>query len=64
MYYRNQALLSALGPKAEQEFDWIEAFLEGANAEIEALEFREALESYFDRMLSLMRSSSKLDDLR
>ncbi len=64
MYYRNQALLSALGPRSEQEFEWIEEFLEKAEPDLKAPKFREALEAYFDRMLSLMRSSSKLDDLR
>jgi hypothetical protein len=64
MYYRNQALLSALGPKSEQEFEWMEEFLERARSDLGAPRFREALETYFDRMLMLMRSSSKLDDLR
>ncbi len=64
MYYRNQALLSALGPRSEQEFEWMEEFLEKAQSDLGAPRFKEALEVYFDRMLSLMRSSSKLDDLR
>ncbi len=64
MYYRNQALLSALGSKSEQEFEWVEGFLEGAKSDSEKEKFKEALENYFDRIISLMRSSSKLDDLR
>jgi hypothetical protein len=64
MYYRNQALLSALGPVSEQEFEWMEGFLEGAKAEWDREKFREELENYFDRIISLMRASSKLDDLR
>jgi len=64
MFYRNSALLSALGQVSEQEFEWIEGFLEGAKAEWDKERFREALESYFDRMISLMRASSKLNDLR
>jgi len=64
MYYRNQSLLSALGPQSEKEFEWMESFLEGAKSDWDSPRFREALESYFDRILSLMRSSSKLDDLR
>lgn len=64
MYYRNQALLSALGPRSEQEFEWMEEFLEKARVDLETPRFKEALEAYFDRMLSLMRSSSRLDDLR
>jgi len=64
MYYRNQALLSALGPRSEQEFEWMEQFLEKAQPDAGAQRFKESLEAYFDRMLSLMRSSAKLDDLR
>jgi len=64
MYYRNQALISALGPKAEEEFEWMERFLEGAKAEWGKAKFRDELEGYFDRILSIMRASSKLDDLR
>ncbi|HKT22461.1 MAG TPA: DUF5781 family protein [Nitrososphaerales archaeon] len=64
MYYRNESFVTALGSKSEQDFEWIEGFLEQANAEWGEDKFREALESYFDRILSIMRSSSKLDDLR
>ena len=64
MHHRNQALLSALGPVSEQEFEWMEGFLEGARAEWDREKFRAELESYFDRIISLMRASSKLDDLR
>jgi len=64
MYFRSQALLSALGSVSEQEFDWMEGFLEGARAEWNREKFREELENYFDRIISLMRASSKLDDLR
>jgi hypothetical protein len=64
MYYRNESFVSALGPKSEQEFEWVESFLEKASPDWGAEKFREALEAYFDRILSLMRSSSKLDDLR
>ena len=64
MHHRNQALLSALGPVSEQEFEWMEGFLEGAKAEWDREKFRAELENYFDRIISLMRASSKLDDLR
>jgi hypothetical protein len=64
MYYRNQALLSALGPMSVEEFEWMEGFLEGAKADWEREKFRGELENYFDRIISLMRASSKLDDLR
>ncbi len=64
MYFRNKALLDALGPQAEQEFDWIEEFLENSKSEWSQEQFRESLEEYFDRVIGLMRSASKLDDLR
>ena len=64
MYYKNEAFVSALGGRAGQDFEWMEGFLEKADAEWGPDALREALESYFDRVLNLMRSSSKLDDLR
>jgi hypothetical protein len=64
MYYRNRSFLSSLGSLSEHEFAWIEGFLEGARSDWDKTRFRNALEEYFDRILSLMRSSSKLDDLR
>lgn len=64
MYYRNKAFLSALGDNAEKEFDWIERFLERARAEWNEKEFNEALEKYFDRLLSLMRVTTTMKDLR
>jgi len=64
MYYRNQAFLSALGTRSEEEFEWMETFLEKAKPDLETPLFQEALEAYFERMLSIMRSTSKLDDLR
>jgi len=64
MFYKNQALVSALGPQAQKEFQWMESFLEGARADWGREQFRGALEGYFDRLISNMRSSTKLDDLR
>ena len=64
MYYRNQALLSALGQVSEEEFGWMEGFLENAKADWDREKFREVLENYFDRIVSLMRASAKLNDLR
>lgn len=64
MYYKNQSLLSGLGPVSDTEFLWMETFLEGAKADWDRPRFREALESYFDRIISLTRLSSRLDDLR
>jgi hypothetical protein len=64
MYYRNQAFLSAVGPRSEQDFEWLESFLEKAESGGDKSRFKGDLEQYFDRILSLMRSSAKLDDLR
>lgn len=63
-YYRNRSLLDALGHQAEQEFVWLEEFLEKSKPGLSESDFRASLEAYFDRMISLMRASSKLDDLR
>jgi hypothetical protein len=64
VFYRNQGFLTALGQKSEQDFEWVEEFLEKASPEWEKEQFSEALGAYFDRVLSLMRSSARLDDLR
>ena len=64
MYFRNKALLSALGETSEKDFDWIEGFLEKSKKGLKEKEFRESLEEYFDRLLSLMRGESKMHDLR
>ena len=64
MYYRNKSLVDALGHHADEEFDWLEGFLEKSKADLDEPTFRSSLEAYFDRILSIMRSSSKLDDLR
>jgi hypothetical protein len=64
MNYRNMGFLAALGEFAEKEFDWVEAFLEGARNEWNEREFTDAVGTYMDRILSLMRPESKLADLR
>lgn len=64
VYFRNRSFLDALGHHADEEFDWLEGFLEKSKQGQSETGFRESLGAYFDRMLSLMRSSSKLDDLR
>lgn len=64
MYFRNKSLLDAMGRNAEEEFGWLERFLEDSNPDLGRADFRAALESYFDRVVSVIRSSSKLDDLR
>ncbi|MDA4121198.1 MAG: DUF5781 family protein [Thaumarchaeota archaeon] len=64
VFYRNQGFLAALGNRSEGEFAWVEEFLENSKPEWDRGEFRSAIEEYFDKMLLLMRSSSRLDDLR
>ena len=64
MVFRNKGFVSALGQQAEAEFDWLEGFLENSSPDWDKEQFQDATEVYFDRLLSLMRSSSKLDDLR
>ena len=64
MYYRNGGFLEAMGHRADDDFTWIEEFLEKSSPDWDREKFKEALEAYFDRMLSLMRGASRLDDLR
>jgi len=64
VYFKNKSLTDALGPHAEQEFVWLEEFLENSRTDWNEPQFRGQLEAYFDRVLSLMRSSSRLVDLR
>ncbi len=64
MLYRNKGFVSALGQHAEEDFEWLEGFLEQSKPDWKKKEFEEAMEAYFDRILSLMRSSSRLNDLR
>lgn len=64
MYIRNRSLLNALGHNAEKDFNWLEEFLEKSEPDLGKAAFRSSLEAYFDRMISLMRSTSRLDDLR
>jgi len=63
MDFRNRGFLTALG-RAENDFEWVESFLENAKYEWNREEFSRAVEEYFETILSLMRSAAKLDDLR
>jgi len=63
MYYRNQGFLNALG-RADKDFEWIEGFLENSKSEWGKEQFSEAVEVYFETILSIMRSATRLDDLR
>ncbi len=64
MDFRNRGFLEAMGHRADSDFEWVEKFLEGSSPDWDRSRFKAALEAYFDRMLSLMRGSSRLDDLR
>ncbi len=64
MNYRNKGFLLAMGEFSENEFEWLERFLETARNEWSETEFTEAMGAYLDRVLSLMRPESKLADLR
>jgi len=64
MLHRSQGFLSALGQRSDKDFEWVEGFLENSRPDWDREQFRAAIETYFDRMLSIMRASSKLDDLR
>ena len=64
MSHRNRELLASLGEHASKDFDWIEGFLERADPNWSAEEYGESLNEFFERVLSLMRSSSKMHDLR
>ena len=64
MFFRNKGFVTALGQRSEKDFEWIEDFLESSKPDWDKEQFRGAIEAYFDRMLSLMRSSSRLEDLR
>ena len=64
IFYRNKGFLDAMGRQADEDFRWLEGFLENCRSDLGEADFRASLEEYFDRVLSLMRSTSKLDDLR
>jgi Family of unknown function (DUF5781) len=64
MGHRNRAFLSSLGEYSAKEFEWLERFLESASPDWTESEYRDALGAYMDRMLSIMRPVSKLEDLR
>lgn len=64
MFYRNKEFLSTLGDQAESEYEWIEGFLERASTRWSERDYRKAMQEYFERILSMMRSSSRMHDLR
>jgi uncharacterized protein DUF5781 len=61
---RNKRFLSTIGGDSTIEFDWLEGFLEGAKSDWDEKQYRAAMGEYFERIISIMRSSSKFHDLR
>jgi len=64
MYYRNKGFITALGQNSEADFDWLESFLESSKPDWDKKQFQASMNEYFERILAIMRSSSRLDDLR
>jgi len=64
MKRRNDRFLSSLGEQVQSRFGKLEETLERAKAESGELEFRGYLASYFDQVISLMRETPQLRDLR
>ena len=64
MRLRNKGFVSALGRHAEREYDWLEGFLENSKSDWDEKQFLASIGEYFERILALMRSSARLDDLR
>lgn len=64
MHLRNKGFISALGRDAEGEYDWLEGFLENSKPDWDRKQFVASIGEYFERILALMRSSARLDDLR
>ncbi len=64
MYYRNKGFISALGRNAEGDYDWLEGFLESSKPDWDKKQLLASTKEYFERILSIMRSSARLEDLR
>lgn len=64
MYYRNKGFVSSMGKSAEGDFDWLEEFLESSRSEWDRSQLLTAIDAYFEKILEMMRSSARLDDLR
>jgi len=64
MDQRNRRFISTLGGETDSEFEWLEEFLEGARPDWNEAEYKAAMKEYFERIISIMRSSARLDDLR
>ena len=64
MHQRNHGFISALDSHAEGDYDWLEGFLESAKPDCERKDFLASIDEYFERIIAIMRSSARLDDLR
>ena len=62
--YRNKGFVTALGKHAEEDYEWLEGFLETSKSDWQKEQFLVAMKEYFERILTMMRSSARLDDLR
>ena len=64
LHFRCMGFVTALGQHAEGDYDWLEGFLVGAKSDWERSELLASIEQYFERVITLMRASARLDDLR
>ncbi len=60
----NKRFIEKLGGNAKREFEWIERFLENAKSSENEEEFAGMLESYFERIIGLMRTAPWIEDLK
>jgi hypothetical protein len=64
MQAKNAKYISFYGDQGQLQFNEVETFLEKASADWDEDEFRRALVTYFDMVLSLMKERKGLQDLR
>ena len=64
MCYRNKGYISSMGKSAEEDFDWLEGFLETSRSEWDRGQLLTAIDAYFEKILGMMRSSARMADLR
>jgi hypothetical protein len=60
----NKRFLEKLGDSFKRDFEWIENFLEEARADVDERYFTIMLESYFERIIGVMRSAPWIEDLK
>jgi len=64
MHYRIRGFVTALGQHAEGDYNWLEGFLEGSRPDWDKKQFLASTREYLERIVAVMRSSGRLDDLR